>query len=133
MSIFAAAAAILAKIKGIGGVFAGMGSVVIGAVKYVLLWLLKSVVGKAIIKAVVKIAAMGFLLYALAYADMLPRSPLRPVLILITVLRNQIPYVNYVSYFVPVDPILLTMATWVSAIFSFHVVKVILRMSRIIK
>jgi hypothetical protein len=46
---------------------------------------------------------------------------------------QQVPYMRYVAVFVPVHSIISIMVAWMGAIFTFHVLKVLLRNSKIIK
>ncbi|MCL2199741.1 MAG: hypothetical protein FWB80_12545 [Defluviitaleaceae bacterium] len=106
---------------------------IIPALKSFVTWLVTSVLGKAIFKTVAKVSFMGLFLVAIAGAGLLPQSPLRVIRIPLTNMMMGIPYMRYISAFIPVTPIMMTLSAWLSAVVSFHILKVILRMGKIIK
>ena len=105
---------------------------VLPALIYLPKWLITSAVGKTIIKTFAKVSFAVFLLLALAGADALPRSPLRIAVLPLSQLINQVPYMQYVSAFVPVVPIISVLGAWLVSVLAFHVMKVILRKARIL-
>jgi hypothetical protein len=103
------------------------------ALSKLLKWLITTAIGKAIIKQLVVIALLALFTYSLAQAGMLPRSPLAIAIIPLTLEVSKIPYMNYVGAFVPVEPIMSVLTAWIGAVITFHTLKVVLRMGKIIK
>lgn len=103
------------------------------AVKKAVLWLVTSGLGAGALRLIAKISFLGFFLLGLAAAGFLPGSPFQFAFIPLMNMINQIPYFGYVAAFIPVAPILATFGTWVAAITGFHIIKVYLRKSGIIK
>jgi hypothetical protein len=102
-------------------------------IKRVFTWLITSIAGHAIIGNIVKVALLATFVTAVTMAGLLPRSPFSMVRPILVYMIDRIPYFRYVSFFLPVAPIMGLLAYWLSAIVSFHVLKVILRQANILK
>ena len=70
---------------------------------------------------------VGFFLIGLAGVGFLPRSPLYYANRLLFGMSMYVPYLPYVSAFVPIETISYTLFTWVGAIIWFHYAKWMLR------
>jgi len=112
---------------------AAIGATILAAGKKLIVWLGTTVVGKQALKLLIKPTLMIFFLLGLAGLGMLPQSPLRFAIVPLAELMKPIPYFMYISYFVPVVPILGVLSYWILAIMGFHAVKFYLRQAKFIK
>jgi len=102
-------------------------------IKWILKWIITSAVGKAVIKNIMLVAFMAMFVSGLAAAGALPQSPFRHALPMLNNLAIRIPYLEYVSFFIPVIPIMGLLGYWLGAVVSFHIIKIFLRKAKIIK
>lgn len=103
------------------------------AIKNALVWLVTSVAGKAFLALLVKLAFLGLFTIALGAMGYLPRSPLALAIHPLITMLAVIPYTRYIHAFVPVLPIVAVIQAWVTAVISFHLLKIYLRVGKVIK
>jgi len=103
------------------------------AVKHVLIWLLTTVAGKAVVKAFVPIILLALFLMGVYGLGLLPRSPFYYANDWLVGMGVAVPYTRYIGAFVPVGPISAIFSAWVMAVIKFHVAKFYLRKGGIIK
>jgi hypothetical protein len=104
-----------------------------GAVLAAVKWLATSAAGKALLGMIAKLAFLAFFLLALATAGYLPKSPFYLATRVIIPMMGQIPYFAYVNAFVPFYEIINIASLWLYCVITFHGIKAILRMGKIIK
>jgi len=103
------------------------------ALKNFIVWLFSTTTGKAILKAVVPIMLIALFAVAVTGLGFLPRSPLYEANRALLGLSMYVPYLRYVSAFVPIEHITTTLGLWLASIMLFHSAKVYLRVGKISK